>query len=97
MAANSAPRFWNTANITLFGAIGGILLAGAYLRQHPASTVGPGYHTSDKAPSADAIKKSEFAARLDAVPPAPAAGAPPSRVAPTTSAAKAARSSKVEL
>jgi len=57
MASGAAPRIWNKANATLFGVIGGVLLAGAYLRRHPASTVGPGYHTSDKAPSVASIKQ----------------------------------------
>ena len=57
MAASAAPRFFNSANATLFGVIGGVLLAGAYLLRHPASTVGPGYHTSDKAPSVASIKQ----------------------------------------
>ena len=57
MASSAAPRFLNYANAMLFGTIGGVLLAGAYLRRHPASTVGPGYHTSDKAPSVASIKE----------------------------------------
>ena len=36
MASGAAPRIWNKANATLFGVIGGVLLAGAYLRRHPA-------------------------------------------------------------
>ena len=85
------PRIWNSANATLFGAIGFILLAGTYLRRHPASTVGPGYHTSDKAPSLAEFAKSDFAS----IPPS-AGGASPARVTPTKTLA-AARSSRTEL
>jgi hypothetical protein len=39
MASSSAPRFWSNANLLVLGAIGGVFLAGAFLRtQRPAST-----------------------------------------------------------
>ena len=39
MASSSAPRFWSNANLLFLGAIGGVFLAGAFLRtQRPAST-----------------------------------------------------------
>jgi hypothetical protein len=83
------PRIWNSANATLFGAIGFILLAGTYLRRHPASTVGPGYHTSDKAKSPADFRKGDFSSPS-------AAPASPARVTPTKTLA-AARSSRTEL
>ena len=93
-AGSASPK----KTLQLFGAIGGLLLVGAWLRAHPSGTVGSGYHTSDRAPSIAEIKSGAFAKSLAPLQAAPA----PSRVSPTATitsalAASARDGSKIEL
>lgn len=82
----------NKATVQLALGIAAVLAAGAYLRAHPAGTVG----SSDRAPSGAQMKASAFAKGLDEKPAPPSAEHPmPARVTPTSSFAT--RGAKTDL